>query len=261
MYQGERIATLVVPSRRGESELTSRDRQVASRLAIHAAPALHGARALADLKNAHSRLLHAREEERKGLRRDLHDDLSPTLAGLALEAAALSRTAQHVNVELAAMADSLNGDIHAAVAQTREIAYGLRPPILDDKGLVAAIRARLSGQQADHLRVEIQASSEPLVLPAAVDLAALRIVQEAVSNVRKHANAAHCTVALAERDGELQVTVSDDGIGPPPRIQSGLGLASIQQRATELGGSAVFMSAPRGGMRVAVRLPIPDPAQ
>ena len=75
-------------------------------------------------------------------RRDLHDDLSPTLAGLALEAAALSRTAQHVNVELASMADSLSNDIHAAVAQTREIAYGLRPPILDDKGLVAAIRGR-----------------------------------------------------------------------------------------------------------------------
>ena len=111
------------------------------------------------------------------------------------------------------------------------------------------------------MRVEIQASSEPLVLPAAVDLAALRIVQEAVSNVRTHANAAHCTVALAKRDGELQVTVSDDGIGPPPTIQSGLGLASIQQRATELGGSAIFMSAPGGGMRVAVRLPIPDPAQ
>jgi signal transduction histidine kinase len=260
VYQGEEVATLLVPPRRGESELTWRDREVISRLAVHAAPALHGARALAELTEAHSRLLHAREEERKELRRDLHDDLSPTLAGLALGAAAVSRRAVGVDAKLAAMAEDLHRDIHAAVAQTREIAYGLRPPVLDDQGLVAAIRSRVHGHQADHLHVEVHAPNEPLALPAAVDLAALRIVQEAVTNVRKHACAIRCTVTLDKSDDALHVTVVDDGVGPPARVRPGLGLASIRERATELGGTARFTRAPGGGGLVTVRLPVREVA-
>jgi signal transduction histidine kinase len=256
VYQGEQIATILVPPRRGESELTRRDRDVVSRLAVHAAPALHGARALAELIEAHSRLVHVREEERKELRRDLHDDLSPTLSGLALGAAAVSRRAAGTQPELVTLAEELQRDIQAAVAQTREIAYGLRPAVLDDQGLAAAIRSRVHGHGADRLQVEVQAPSERLELPAAVDIAALRIVQEAVSNVRKHASATRCTVTLDTIDGALYLAVVDDGVGPPAPIRSGLGLASIRERATELGGTAQFIAAPGGGSQVLVRLPI-----
>ena len=142
--------------------------------------------------------------------------------------------------------------------QSREIAYGLRPPILDDRGLVAAIRDRVHGQSADALRVEVRAPEVELKLPAAVDLAALRIVQEAVSNVRRHAKASTCTITLERSPGELRVQVDDDGVGIPSRVRGGLGLASMRERATELGGSARFGSAPGGGGRVTVRLPAPD---
>ena len=258
VFHGEELAELVVQPRRGESSLTDRDREVVERLAVHAAPALHGARALAELSEAHARLVLAREEERRRLRRDLHDDLSPTLSGLSLGAAALAKRAAPVDPGIAEQAAELQRDIQAAVEQSREIAYGLRPPILDDRGLVAAIRDRVHGQGADALRVEVRAPEVELKLPAAVDLAALRIVQEAVSNVRRHAKARTCTITLERRPGELRVQVDDDGVGIPARLRGGLGLASMRERATELGGSARFGSGPGGGGRVTVRLPAPD---
>ena len=258
VFHGEELAELVVPPRRGESSLTASDREVVERIAVHAAPALHGARALAELSDAHARLVLAREEERRRLRRDLHDDLSPTLSGLSLAAAAVAKRAVTAAPELAEQAAELHRDIQAAVEQSREIAYGLRPPILDDRGLVAAIRDRVHGQGADALRVEVRAPEAELVLPAAVDLAALRIVQEAVSNVRRHAKASTCTITLERRGGELRVQVDDDGVGIPSRVRGGLGLASMRERATELGGSARFGTAPGGGGRVTVRLPAHD---
>ena len=258
VFHHEELAQLIVPPRRGESSLTDRDRDVVARIALQAAPALHGARALAELSDAHARLVLAREEERKRLRRDLHDDLSPTLSGLSLGAAAVAKRAAAVDRDLADQAAELHRDIQAAVEQSREIAYGLRPPILDDRGLVAAIRDRVHGQTADDLRVHLRAPDVELELPAAVDLAALRIVQEAVSNVRRHANASTCIITLEKRGGELRVQVDDDGVGIPHRVRGGLGLASMRERATELGGTARFGTAPGGGGRVTVRLPTPD---
>ena len=229
------------------------------RLALHSAPALHGAQALADLSATHARLLLAREEERRRLRRDLHDDLSPTLSGLGLSAAALAKRADGVDADLAATARDLASDIQDAVEQTREIAYGLRPPILDDRGLVAAIRDRVHGPVADRLRVDIVAPEEPLTLPAAVDLAALRIVQEAVANVRHHADASRCIVLIERVPGELRLRIEDDGRGIPPRVRSGIGLTSIRDRARELGGSTTIGSSPDGGASIAVRLPFAEP--
>jgi signal transduction histidine kinase len=253
VYQGEQLAVLAVAPRRGETELTDHDRRVLRLLAVHAAPALHGARALHELTATHSRMLLAREEERRRLRRDLHDDLSPTLAGLRLGAAAVARRAAAADPELARLAADLQDDIAGAVDQTREIAYGLRPEILDDLGLVAAIAGRIHGP--DELDVRIDAPADRLELPAAVDLAALRIVQEAVSNVRRHAGATRCTVALALDDDTLTVRVTDDGIGLPARLRPGIGLTSIRERATELGGTVEFGAADGGGSRVDVRLP------
>ncbi|MGW9630031.1 sensor histidine kinase [Agromyces sp. NPDC055520] len=258
VFHGEELGVLSVPPRPGESSLTALDREVVGRIALHSAPALHGARALAELGEAHTRLLLAREEERKRLRRDLHDDLSPTLSGLSLGAAALAKRAASIDAELSRQAAELHEDIQAAVVQSREIAYGLRPPILDDRGLVAAIRDRVHGQSADALAVEVIAPEGALGLPAAVDLAALRIVQEAVANVRRHAQAGTCRITLERRGDELHVQVDDDGIGMPRRAAGGLGLASIRERALELGGTARFGNTPSGGARVSVRLPVPS---
>jgi signal transduction histidine kinase len=262
VYQGEVIGTITVGPRRGESDLTRRDLTVLRQLAAFAAPALHGARAVSQLMEARARSVLAREEERKSLRRDLHDDLAPTLAGMGMSAAAISALARSGDPGTIAVADDLLADIRAAIGQTRELAYGLRPPILDDLGLVAAIRHRLRVAFPGSVpQVTVVAPDGRLPLPAAVELAALRIVQEAVSNVRRHASAQTCLVTVRRGPGDLRIEVADDGVGIPTAPPAGLGLSSIRGRAEELGGTARIERRPDGGTLVAVRLPVgPEPA-
>ena len=245
-YRGEELAMLHLSPRRGESGFTARDRKVIAGLVGYAAPALHGARTLADLRESRARLVTAREEERRRLRRELHDSLGPALSGLSLSAAALAR---QTGLPEAA---ELHRDIQDVVHQTRDIAYELRPPVLDDHGLVAAILDRTA--KDDELDVRITAP-EPLVLPAAVDLAALRIVIEAVANTRKHAGASSVAVDLAVRNDQLELSVSDDGRGLPQDVRPGIGMHSIAERATELGGAARYDRA-AAGCRLLVTLPL-----
>ncbi|MFE5670728.1 sensor histidine kinase [Agromyces sp. NPDC056523] len=258
VHLGEVLARLRIPPRPGESELTARDRMVAEALALHAGPALHGVRALARLTESHALLVAAREEERRRLRRDLHDDLSPSLAGIALSAAALARRLARTggDPQLASIADELHRDIRSVIARAREISHDLRPAVLDEQGLVAAIRSRVTAPRPDELEIRIDADDERMALPAAVDVAALRIVQEAVSNVRRHAAATTCTVSLQLDADHLDVTVHDDGIGIPELVSDGLGIPSIRERARELGGIAEIGRDPAGGSRVHVRLPL-----
>jgi signal transduction histidine kinase len=245
-YRGEELALLQLSPRRGESSLTARDRRVLTALVNYAAPALHGARALADLLESRARLVSAREEERRRLRRELHDTLGPALSGLSLSAAALARRTGRPE------ATELHRDIQEVVLQTRDIAYELRPPVLDDHGLVAAIVDRTAGD--DGLDVRITAP-DPLLLPAAVDLAALRIVVEAVANSRKHSGADSVAVDLAVGQGQLQLAVSDDGRGLPTDVRPGVGMHSIAERAAELGGTARYDRA-ASGCRLLVTLPL-----
>ncbi len=248
-YRGEELAVLQLSPRRGESGFTARDRRVLAALLSHAAPALHGARTLTDLLESRARLVSAREEERRRLRRELHDSLGPALSGLSLSAAALARRTRLPE------ATELQRDIQDVAHQAREIAYELRPPVLDDHGLVAAIVDRTADD--DELDVQITAP-EPLVLSAAVDLAALRIVTEAVANTRKHAEANRVAVDLAIRDGRLELSVSDDGHGLAADVRPGIGMHSIAERAAELGGVARYDRA-ASGCRLLVTLPLDAP--
>ena len=246
VFHGEELAELVVPPRRGESSLTDSDREVVERIAVHAAPALHGARALAELSDAHARLVLAREEERRRLRRDLHDDLSPTLSGLSLAAAAVAKRAATAAPELAEQAAELHRDIQAAVEQSREIAYGLRPPILDDRGLVAAIRDRVHGQR--RRRAPGRGARTRGRAPAAGGGRSRGAADRPGSGVerapaREGEHLHHH--ARTTRRASSAVQVDDDGVGIPPRVRGGLGLASMRERAAELGGSARFGTAPR----------------
>lgn len=255
-YQGELLGVLEVEPRAGESEVTRRDRSVIDAIALHAGPALAAARSAGEVAVAHARLVLAREEERRRLRRDLHDDLSPTLSGVALGAAALSRSLALTNPAASAQARELQADIQAAVEQSRGIAYGLRPTVLDDLGLVAAIRDRTVVGDHAGLRIEVVDGGVPAELPAAVDVAALRIAQEAVANVRRHAEARSCRVELVVDGDALRLRVDDDGRGLPATVRPGMGVASIRERAAELGGSAALGRSPSGGARVEVRLPL-----
>lgn len=257
-YRGTRIAELVVSARAGETALTPRDRAVLVELARRAAPALHGAGAVAELIEARAQAVSAHEEERKRLRRDLHDDLAPGLVGLALTVSGIARLLGEEGHVLAAPAADLAKDVQLAIAQTRALAYGLRPSLLDDQGLVAAMRdqARSSGD----LQILIEAPETPLPMSAAVEVAALRIMQEAVTNVRRHARARRCAVRIWIEAGQLRLEVEDDGHGLPVRPSGGLGLASMRDRARELGGRLSLLPGRQGGLLVTVTIPVGTPA-
>ena len=257
VYSGEQIGELAVHARAGDAALTAHDRAVLAQVCAQAGPALHSARAVAELLEARSRIVFAREEERKRLRRDLHDDLAPTFAGLGMSAAAVEAFSRTGDERATDAATRLVSGLHAATRQLREIAYDLRPPVLDDRGLVAAVEERVLAPGSSP-RIRLETPVERLVLPAAVESAALRIVQEAVANVRRHAAASDCLIVIAVEAQALRVTVSDDGRGIAPAAHRGVGLRSMAERAAEVGGELSIARATPGTV-VSARLPLALP--
>jgi signal transduction histidine kinase len=202
----------------------------------------------------------AREEERRRIRRDLHDDLAPTLAGLALTARTLSDFLPGDPAKAAPLAHGLHVAIRDAVGGIRRLVYDLRPPALDDLGLLAAIRERatqFSAQQPGEARLWVTVEAPPVLppLPAAVEVAAFRIVQEALMNVARHAHARTCHVRLALGD-TLTIEITDDGAGFGDAPMPGVGLRSMQERAAELGGTWEMTSVTGGGSCICVNLPV-----
>ena len=201
-------------------------------------------------------LVTAQEEERRRLRRDLHDGLGPTLAGLTLGLdTARSRSAGQP--ELQDLLAKLKAETQRAVTDVRRIVYGLRPPALDEFGLVGSLREEVGRLQyeAPALAVTLDAPSDGLAdLPAAVEVACYRIVTEALTNVTRHAHATRCSVRLQLNHG-LDVDVRDDGVGLPEGWRAGVGIASMRERVTELGGELVIQTSLPHGTRINARLP------
>ncbi|SPL96246.1 ATP-binding region, ATPase-like [[Actinomadura] parvosata subsp. kistnae] len=247
VWHGEPVGLLLVGPTDRRRFPAAHDERVLATLTPYIADAAHAVRLTAALQRSRERILTAREEERRRLRRDLHDGLGQSLTGMAMSinAARLSvRTAPEradlLLAELRAGMDAVSGDI-------RQLVYGLRPPALDELGLAGAL-AELAG-------APVEVSGRLDGLPAAVEVAAYRIVQEALTNARKHAGAATITVAL--RRGEtLRITVTDDGSGIPADARPGVGLGSMRERAAELGGTCVVRDAAGGGTVVEAELPL-----
>jgi signal transduction histidine kinase len=235
--------------------------------------AVHAVRLTADLQRSRERLVSAREEERRRLRRDLHDGLGPTLGAQRLKVG----SARALYVQDPAAADALlaelEADLGAALADIRRLVYDLRPPALDELGLVGAIRQTAApyAGRGDHagsdngnrLHVEVVAPARLPPLPAAVEVAAYRIAQEALTNVVRHAHARTCQIRLSLEETALRVAVADDGVGlPEPRAgrprHTGVGLVSMRERAEELGGTCQLQTPAEGGTRVLARLPLPQ---
>jgi signal transduction histidine kinase len=153
----------------------------------------------------------------------------------------------------------LKADAQDAVTDVRRLVYGLRPPALDDLGLLGALRETAAQYSAKGLSVSVEAPQKLLPLSAAVEVAAYRIVQEALLNVARHAEASRCSVQLAldEEVGALRLEVEDDGCGIGEDSGSGVGLYSMRERTNELGGSLVVESRREGGTHVCARLPLP----
>lgn len=214
----------------------------------------------AALKRSRERLVAAREEERRRLRRDLHDGLGPRLAGLTLRIETLrDRLAEDEHV--AAILSDLAERTRDAVADVREVVYGLRPPALDDLGLIASVRETAAHYGADGaLRITVTAPDALPPLPAAVEVAAYRIVQEALTNVVRHSGAHRCDVTLAfdPVTRSFLVTVDDDGSGIDTEARAGVGLMSMRERAGELGGTFTVDAGSYGGTAVTAVLPCPS---
>jgi signal transduction histidine kinase len=234
------------------------DRRLLKDLARQAEVAVHAVRLTTDLQHSRERLVATREEERRRLRRDLHDGLGAQLAGLNVQAGTLRRliprdpgAAEEVVVEL-------REELRSAIADIRRLVYDLRPPALDDLGLVESLRriAERYGSEGEHLRVSVEAPEELPNLPAAVEVAVYRITQEALTNVVRHARAHSCVVQLAVNE-DVVLEIVDDGVGIPAQRSAGVGLSSMRERASELGGSCVVQPTREGGTQVLVRLPLP----
>jgi signal transduction histidine kinase len=267
VYQGETVGQLVLAPRRGSAAFTPAERRLLDDLARQAGVAAHAVRLTADLQRSRERLVAAREEERRRLRRDLHDGLGPTLAGFTLTVGAVRNLLTRDPAAADALLGDLGAGIEGAVADIRRVAYALRPPALDEWGLVGAIRARASSyttQGAGALgggpRVCVEAAEPLPALPAAVEVAAYRIVEEALANVLRHARARTCTISLTVAEGAsgaaLRIEVEDDGVGLPVSRRSGVGLLSLRERAEELGGTCAVAASAAGGTRVAALLPL-----
>ncbi len=264
-FQGEAIGQLRVAPRGPGEPLSAADRQVLAQVARQAGAAVHAVRLTTDLRLSRERLVSAREEERRRLRRDLHDGLGTALAALHLQAGGLRRLIDTDPPAAQTALAELRTDIRAAVAEIRRLVYDLRPPALDELGLAGALRALAA--QLDHaegrvneageggVQVLVEAADTLPPLPAAVEVAAYRIAQEALSNVARHAQAQHCWVRVWLAEG-LNVEVSDDGLGLPVAPRRGVGLRSMPERAAELGGRCQLAPRAGGGTTVSVWLPL-----
>jgi signal transduction histidine kinase len=264
-YSTVDLGHLVVSPPRAHEVLTATERRLLEDLARLAAVAVHSVELTEELGRSRQGLVDAREDERRRLRRDLHDGLGPDLAGLALglEAAAASLTTRpEAAREQIAVATRR---LHGAVDDVRRIIYDLRPPALDDLGLVQALQQRaMEFRQGDPergrppLAVRFDADGDLGSLPAALEVAAYRIVTEAMQNVWRHSIARHCTVHL-RMDGGLQVEVTDDGDGLPDSVRPGVGMSSMVERASELGGRCSIGMGPAGGTQVRASIPVATP--
>jgi signal transduction histidine kinase len=257
IYQREEIGRLVLSPRAPGEEFSSADRTLLEDLARQAEVAVHAVRLTTDLQNSRERLVTTREEERRRLRRDLHDGLGAQLAGLNVQAGTLRRLIPQDPDAADELVVELRDELRTAIADIRRLVYDLRPPALDDLGLAEALRrlAERYGSNGEQLHVLVEAPEDLPNFPAAVEVAVYRIAQEALTNVARHAQARNCVVRLVVNKG-VALEILDDGVGIPAERSAGVGLSSMHERASELGGSCVVESTPEGGTRVLVRLPL-----
>ncbi|MFP3853938.1 MAG: histidine kinase [Anaerolineales bacterium] len=254
--QGAIIGQLLVSPRAHDEALSQKDRDLLEKVAHQAGVAAYNANLTADLLRARHRLVSAREEERRRIRRDLHDGLGPQLASLSLKLDAAKNLLDDKPKQSTQLLDESKHQLKDAVADIRRLVYNLRPPALDELGLMSALREQAATHPADlGLRVHIDGPDQLPKLPAAVEVAAYRIVQEAIKNASQHAGASVCQVSIKMED-QLEIHVHDDGIGLQEDWKPGVGLVSMRERAEELGGEFSIAESPEGGVHLHVSLPL-----
>jgi two-component system, NarL family, sensor kinase len=258
-YRSEPMGALEVCPRTPGSGLGAADERLLADLARQSGALLHAVRLAGDLQESRRRMVTAKEEERRRLRRDLHDGLGPELAALTLKVDGAALQLEHRPERTAELLRDVRTGLTGTIDEIRRLVYDLRPPALDELGLLGALRdfaRRLDTAGGARPLVSVEAADEWPALPAAVEVAAYRIATEAVTNVVRHADADRCTVRLEVAGDRLRLEVADDGCGLPSVVHAGVGTRSIAERATEIGGTA-SISPGDGGRGTVVRAELP----
>lgn len=253
-YKDVCIGELRVSGRHGNEPLSSSDRHLLDHLAQQVGIALYAAQLTEDLQHTRERLVITREEERRRIRNDLHDGLAPTLSSLQLQLGAVRNLIRQNPEQAESIINELREDMHAATSEIRQLVYDLRPSMLDELGLIGALRN--SKFQGSNVQIEVNAPEAMPQLSAAVEVAVYRIASEALHNVVKHAQATACLIEIEVDGGCLLLKVSDNGMGIAAGAQVGVGLISMKERAAELGGTIIVRPIQPSGTCVFARIPL-----
>jgi two-component system NarL family sensor kinase len=255
-YQQETVGELILSPRSPGESFSNSDLRLLEDLAHQAGVAAHAVRLATELQRSRERLVTAREEERKRLRRDLHDGVGPQLAAFTLKLETARNLLSHDPKTSALMAE-LSERARATISDVRRSVHALRPPALDELGLVPALREGAAHYNQNGLRISVEAPTSLPPLPAAVEVAAYHIAREAMTNVVRHAGASKCSmrIALDEEADVLHLEVEDDGSGLGEEHKAGVGTHSMRERAEELGGRCTIGAPEGGGNLVSARLP------
>ena len=252
-HHGSVVGRLRVSARGIDDPLEPADLALLRSLAGEIGPAVQAVRLHQDLVRSRAEVVALREDERRRLRRDLHDGLGPALAAIGLKAG-LARRDVAQTTRAYDLLGEIDGEVKASLGGIRRLVEGLRPPALDELGLVGALRTRAATLAAD-LTVEVTGELSEQRLPAAVEAAAYWIAVEAMTNAARHSQGSRCMVDLRLFHHTLVLVVADDGRGLDSSRPSGVGLSSMRERAVEVGGSLVVHAA-ADGTEVVARLPL-----
>jgi two-component system NarL family sensor kinase len=236
VHGGEQVGALDIGIRRGESRLGPEDHRLLDDVARRLAGAVHNLQLTRDLVASRQAIVGAREEERRRLHRDLHDDLGPALASLVLQLETAHDLVASDPAAARALLRRLKGHARGTVDATRRIVTDLRPANLDELGIAGALDELAARFRSPQLSVStVVEPSRPL--PAAVEVVLLRVAAEALNNTARHSGASHCRLELRDLGAAVELRVEDDGTGVQASDVAGVGLHSMRQRVEEIGGT------------------------
>jgi signal transduction histidine kinase len=269
-FQGEAVGQLLLAPRAPGEPFSAADERLLRDLARQAGASVHAVRLtaalearMAELRRSRERLVTAQEEERRRIQRDLHDGLGPVLASMRFRLEACLAQAPDDAPGLVADLERLDALVGQASTDIRRLVHDLRPPALDQVGLVAALRQHVERVRRE-TALDVRLDVAPLpALAAAAEVTIYRAVQEALVNIHKHARATVATIELGPLGAALLLRVHDDGAGGAlvgRHAAGGHGLAGMRERAELIGGTLVVHSAPGAGTTLELYLPIREEA-
>lgn len=258
--QNEPVGTLILGSSAIHNIMPPSKRYLFDDLIRQVAIATRTALLSIELQRSREQLVSAREEERRRLRRDLHDGLGSNLASISMKLATALDQYDGQMPKAQSLLANVQQQLDGAITDIRRLVYALRPPSLDEFGLLFSLRELAGQSQQAHFRITLQAPESLPPLMAAVEVAVYRIVQEAITNALKHSHGSACHIRLIV-DEALRIQITDDGIGISNASKNGVGIRSMRERAEELNGRFTMRDSAQSGTRFEIEIPLISPSQ